>query len=291
MKKIILAFLILSVFIACKSKTQSSNKDSVSNASATAVTNPLIKEFKPFIDGVWVKTDYIDSLSKNKSPYKSSELLGNVASMIIELPYNNCDSIHIGYSLNNHEGSDFVLYFKTGQLPESLKINLPDYNIKTNFYELGYHVKNNDTTLILYHYNKNKKLLGSTNYTRVLNRQVNNDLGYGINYITNQKLISGSFESIDTSGNHIDVRFTDDGRVYGFGNSKYYFLNTDFEAGPANNIDQIYFDIKPDNVTSQQKIYTYKFVKDTIALYSTKTNADSTLLFADKIVYKLIRKR
>ena len=161
MKNTLYVSILISLLFSCKSNTKENSKDTIAVKSTANQTQKLIQKFKPIIEGVWVKKEYVNRVAKSKSPYISFKALGGVAEFEIQIS-DSGDSTHIGYSLNNHEGADFVLYFKTGQRPTSLKINLPDYETKGNFYELGYNIKNSDTTMVLYHYNRQNQIIDST---------------------------------------------------------------------------------------------------------------------------------
>jgi hypothetical protein len=275
MKKIYLLFVVV-VLAACKSNSGTSNQ-------ATNHSQKVIKKFKPILQGIWVIRGYIDSLSKSKSPYRSKDQEGYITSMAINLENVNSDSTQIGYSLHNHEGSSFALFFKKGQLPTSLKISLRDYEIQSNFYELGYRVSNEDTSLILYHYNKNKKLIKAVRYKRVADKASDgDDMGWGIQYITNKNIITGKYKVTDSINNNSQVEFNNKGKVVGFLNFKKYAINTDFNAGPENNLDEIFFD---DGTNS----FTFKINSDTLNLYNTYPNTDSTKLIRGKLAYKLVR--
>ena len=241
------------------------------------------------MQGVWVKSNYLNSISKTESPYKSFKELRGVASMTIAVEHIKNDSISIGYSLNNHEGGNFTIYFIAGQKLTLLKTNLSGYDGNNSFYELGCCVKGVDTSLILYHYNKNNRIIDSIFYTRVANKATDeSDAGWGIDYITNKKLATGSYEGVDSAGVSVKIEFKDNGKVYGFYNSKNYYISTDFEAGPANNLDQIGF---YESDLMKAKWYSFKFNKDTLNLYNTYHNADSTLLFVGKRMYKLVKQK
>jgi hypothetical protein len=234
---------------------------------------------------MWVKSAYIDELNKTRSPYNSWPKLNNVAAMEIEADSIKADSLVAGESLNNHEGTNFTVYFKRGHKKGSLNIGLKDYDVSTNFYELGYVITSVDTNLFLYHYNNKNQILDSTKYTRVLSALLNDDMGSGIEYITNKTLITGKYTYVDSTGTISKVEFKNDGKVSGFLGFKSYYVNTDFMAGPQNNLDVIDFDVN----TDKQKEYGYKIDGDTIGLFTTKSNADSTKLLLDKIVYKLTK--
>jgi hypothetical protein len=180
-----------------------------------------------------------------------------------------------------------VLFLKSGHLPTSLKIDLPDYDVKSNFYELGYEVNKGETNLVLYHYNSNGKIIDKTLYTKVADSpETGDDAASGIDYITNKKLFSGKYELIADNVS-TEVEFNDAGKVTGFPDATKYYVLTDFMAGPANNLDQLIFNL----YAPEQICYTYTFNADTLSLYEIKPNADSTLLLADKLKYKLVRKK
>ncbi|RKR81662.1 hypothetical protein BDD43_1812 [Mucilaginibacter gracilis] len=282
-----MAMLLL---FSCKSRTASTVTQSDSAASkATLVkeTEDLRKRFMPMIEGVWVKKVYINSIVKTRSPYQSQAKLNDVASIIVKLNNLKKDSIMAGYSLNNHEGGDFTVFFKLGLKPTSLKTNLPDYENQINFYELGYSTKGADTSLILYHCNKRNKIIDSVIYTRVVRSTSSTDAGYGIDYITNKKLFTGKYELIDINGHKSTVNFTDDGKISGFLSFAKYDVNTDFVAGPGNNIDDIIFDL----YTNVSADFAYRFDADTLKLFKIDYNADSTLLNFGDLRYKLIKQK
>jgi hypothetical protein len=259
------------------------------NSSAKNQTENFAQEFKSIIQGVWVRRDYINDLENMRSPYKSKKNLRGVASMTIQLSNQDRDSVHVGYGLNNHEGAEFTIYLKEGQKPKTLKTNLTNYfTEKASFFDLGYRIKDSDTSLVLYSYDKKWKFLDSTSYIRVAKKATDEtDMGWGIQYITNKKLITGTYTFNDSTGNSSKIKFDVNGRVIGFLSFQTYYMATDFEAGPENNLDQIYFDFE----TKKQKMFTYQLNADTLNIYSTYENADSTELIQGKLKYKLVRQR
>jgi hypothetical protein len=289
-KNTLYVLLITGLFLACKSNTKQIIKDSITT-SKQAVTDPaqsVIEKFKPFIQGVWVKKDYIDDVVKTRSPYKSFKYLEHVASMQISISKSNIDSVDVGYSLNNHEGANFTLYFKKGHKLTNLKVSLPDYDVEANFYELGYSVKGKDSCLILYHYSKNNHVLDSTLYERVSQTLPNeDDAGWGIQLLNNKNLIEGTYQLIDTTGHTLNIIFNTDGNVLGFQKFSKYYIGDDFVAGPENNLDQIYFDIN----NKTQKMYLFKLKADTLNLYESKEKPDSISLEYGKLKYKLVKQK
>lgn len=283
------AFLIivLTALISCKSKTKTPVSDTVLQTINTSVKPSLLQQFKPIMQGSWIKSDYITDLSQTKSPYISSKKLTNAVALEIELNEVQDDSVKVGVSLNNHEGTEFTLFFKQGHKPNSLKTNWVDYKVSSNFYELGYQITGGDTSLFLYHYNKNNHIIDSVKYTRVLAKQKDNDLGYGITYITNKLLISGNYELIEDNGATSKISFNNEGKVSGFPDYETYYVNTDFVAGPQNDLDQFSFNIN----TKQQKDYLFKINLDTLNIYNIDFSADSVHLKWGTLKYKLVKRK
>jgi len=262
MKNAFYVLLLGGLIASCKSGNKNPVADSTSKITTSVDQgNKLIEKFAPLIQGVWVKEAYISSIGKTGSPYRSFKQLRGVASLFINVKNIKDDSLVIGYSLNNHEGAQFPLYFKRGKQSNSLLTGLPDYDLKSNSNELGYVINGRDTTLIFYHYNKNKNLIDSTIYSRVANNaSAEDDAGKGIELITNKILISGNYNLTDINGTISKVSFNNNGSISGFLNFKNYYVATDFEAGPENNLDQIYFDL----YEKSQKQYLFKLKPYTI---------------------------
>ncbi len=270
MKLTVIIFSIFLILSGCSS-------DKIKLDSVRQISSPIFK-------GVWVSTDYIDQIQKTKSPLKSASKLLGVASMLFG-GNSNSESLHVGISWNNHEGTDFTLYFKEGQKQNSLKTNLPDYDHKNNFYELAYEMTNNDTTIFLNHYTKANQLIDSKRFSKIRSYKPTDDLGGGIQFIVNSKLISGTYDVIDTLNSHSVAQFKDDGSVIGFLDYKKYVIQTDFIAGPENNLDQICFDIS----TKNAQCFTYQINGSTINIYEVTEDANHEFLQVGKLKYTLVR--
>jgi len=123
---------------------------------------PVFGQNKAFFNAIhnthWAQTSYIEDIIRTKSPYKSQ----NKLAMIVELDFDSSsiigDSLFVG-APSIHEGTSFYLYFRQGQIKTSLPTDIKDYSTETNFYELGYNITDSDTSLVLYRYDKNKKII------------------------------------------------------------------------------------------------------------------------------------
>lgn len=242
----------------------------------------LIEKFKPFLNGIWVTSDYLDDIARTKSPLKSSEKLIFITEFTIDTTGVSDDSIHISAGLGNHEGYDFILYFRQGQTLTSLLTGITDYDTESNSYELGYIINNHDTSLVLYHYDKNKKLLDETKYTKVPQSLSDNNLGDGLQYIVNKKLISGTYKEMDEE---TIVELTNSGKITGFYNYSTYYVITDFVAGPENTTDKICFEIQ----TNDQRCYGFKINGDTLNLIKLPEDETDTIFQLMEPIYKFVR--
>ncbi|WP_183563639.1 hypothetical protein [Mucilaginibacter sp. SP1R1] len=277
MKNSPLLVLILSVFVSCKSNNKQPVQDATATPQTTNNTKLIIEKFKPIIQGVWVKSDYVDKVIKTKSPLAAADETAGMTTMYI-----NTDKI-MGDSLvvlagDNHEGTEFTLKFKAGKRKATILLGSG---------ELGYSINNGDTVLTTYipDENNSNKLI-ATNYRRALIKQGDN-LGYGLDYIINKGLIAGNYNSTDSAGNVSKVSFNAEGSVRGFLNFKTYNINIDLNSDVMDNLDEIGFDTDGKN----GKSYSFKFNADTLKLYTTKPNADSTTAVLDKLKYKLVRQK
>ncbi len=171
-----------------------------------------------------------------------------------------------------------MLYFKQGQTGASLPTNIVDYDTPGNFYELGYTISGDDTSLVISLYNKDKKIIDQTKYLKA----PENTKG-ALQYMVNKTLFAGSYKAEDSSGHISNIKFTNDGEIDGFRNFKKYYVLTDFVAEPENSIDEVCFDIQTDD----QKCFGYNITADTIKLYDVKESQDSSAF--GKLKYKLVK--
>jgi hypothetical protein len=277
MKKNLLLLLIFGSFIACKSKNNASDKDSIiNNTYSNHQSTELMQKFKPIIEGVWVKSDYIDKVIKTKSPMAAEDLANGLTTMYIQTNNLKGDSIMVKAGWGNHEGSELTLKFKPGKTNET--ILLGDF-------DLSYSIKNGDTTIVLYSYDKEKNEHTTTLYTKALNTE--KDLGDGLDYLINKGILAGKYKFTDSLGKSSTVTFTSLGKVSGFENLKTYSIENDLGGEPMNNLDNIMFDMD----LKTRKDYTFKLNADTLSFYDTKSNADSTELLVDKLRYKFVRQK
>jgi hypothetical protein len=279
MKNIIYVLLIISLLISCRSNTkQIPAKDSTTNAQSVYQVQALIKQFKPIIQGVWVEKEYIDKIIKTRSPLASEGNVGYITTMYINTDHINGDSLIVPTG-DNHEGSQITIKFYPGKTPSSIKISEGG--------ELGYAIEKGDTIMFYIRTDDQTKKVIKTEFIKALNKQPDDDLGYGLNYAINKGLIAGNYILTDTLNSTMKVTFTNDGKVYGFLNHSKYEINIDLNTTPMDNLDEISFDISSKSLAS----FSYKINGDTLNLYATHPNADSSQLILGKRTYKLIRQK
>ena len=285
MKKVLYGLVISSLLLSCRSNTKKTDKDSVANNSQTDQTQQIIKKFKPIIQGVWVKSDYIDEVAKTKSPLKAFSKASPITTMIIETEFVKGDSILIDIGYGNHEGGNLLIKFHPGHSISSIMAYTPGGNIENSFYELKYSISK-DTTLTLYTYNERKKLVDSAHYFKAFNSTHVKELGYATNYMVNKALKLGAYTLIDTLNHASKISFTQDGNVSGLSDFKTFYINIDFTT-PPNNLDEIIFDL----YSKKQKSYAFNIDADTLKLFETFLSKDSIDLVLSKLKYKLVKNK
>ncbi len=257
------------------------NPEPSANAEELALDS-LKQEFVPALNGVWVASDYLNSIDSTKSPLKSSVFLNGVVAMMID-ETTNSDSLDVEASWNNHEGMNFSAYFVKGQTKNSLTTNLTDYELESAFYEIGYETINGELFLFLYHYDQTKKIIDKKEFTQVAAVLPNSTADWGIQTSVNEKLFSGDYLLLDSANVSSNVTFTIDGQLIGYPKFETYRITTDFIGGPEPTLDEIGFN-------DYAIWYAFEIKGDTTYLYSVKGDQDEgELLELDEIKYRLVR--
>lgn len=278
MKNIFYAILIFSLLNSCKSNTKQETKDTTAAKSDTKQIKDFIQKFKPIIQGVWIKKNYIDEITKTKSPLAAIDEAHSMTTMYIDTEHIKGDSIMVPVGWGNHDGSQLPLKFVASK-------GLPI--IMLGSAELSYSIEKGDTILFRLEFDEQKKKTIIAKYIRVLKKQPHDDLGYGLALTVNKELIAGQYILTDTTGSNSKINFTEKGDVFGFFKYKKYWINIDLKSDRMDNLDEIGFDYGQKNHIS----YSYKINADTLNLYETHPNSDSSELILGKRVYKLVRQK
>jgi hypothetical protein len=138
------------------------------------------------------------------------------------------------------------------------------YDEKSNFYELGYEIINNDTFLFLYHYSKTNTLIDKKSYTKIADGQNENDAALGLQLMVNEKIFSGNYLMIDSANQSSKIIFNSDGSLTGNSDFKTYYIFTDFMGGPETTLDGMCFNLQ----TPNSKCFAFISKNDTIKYYS-----------------------
>lgn len=271
MKRIICPLLILSIFLSCKSKTADTDQDTT--GKPLDQSQALLHQFKPLINGMWVKKDYIKKVKKSKSPLEAVDNGTGVTIMYIDTAQLKGDSIVVPVVLNNHEGTNVSLSFQPGKNTTTVEFGND---------ELSYKLKNGDTTLIIYHYNPQTKETATAQYIKAMPNKPAGGLAAGMNMAINKAIISGKYEGADAAGKNIRAVFTDDGKVSGLPGLTTYYVQNDMIADPDHSHDEIIFNLN----SKGQKAYSFIINKKTLSLYD---NAEQ--IKSNKPSYSLKKKR
>ncbi|WP_090780937.1 hypothetical protein [Pedobacter sp. ok626] len=273
--KQLLTLFTLTMLAACQTNTDTTSKPA---------ENKIIEvqpNFKSIINGSWVRRVYIDNLKKTKSPAKSENNVNSFVELYIDASKIKGDSLEIG-AATFHEGGGFHIFLRAGIAPNSFPTNMIDYDNKSNFYELGYSISTKDTSMVIYHYDKNKKLIEQSEYQKAPLRTEE-----ALQYMVNKTLVAGKYKMTDTTGKSRTIQLTNDGKIIGLPGFTTYYINTDFVEGPEDSLDFIFLNFRIKN----QKWYTYEIKGDTINLYEViKTKSeDEEISSLGQLKYKLIK--
>ena len=276
----ILIFILITLFFlgSCSNeKKQTIEKTPVHNDTLTL-------NFPSDFKGNWVLTDYINEIGKTKSPVKSSNKLEGVVAIIIGSAIKG-DSLEVQASWNNHEGLNFYVYLNKRK-KNSFKTNILDYQDKANYYELGYEVINKEVFLFLYHFNKTNELLDKAQFSKITSLSNNKkDVAWGLQYVVNDKLLTGNNLLIDTENHATKLNFNPDGSLTGHPTFKTFHIFTDFMGEPNNNLDLISFNL----ATGKPTQFAFKIVNDTTYLYTTIDNEEEGTSKINKVKFKIVR--
>ena len=270
-------FIIVAIFSFCSSDNASSK---ISNKTSSAEN--FRKNFTPTLTGSWLLTEYMTEIKKTKSALKSSVKLQDVVEIITDGKLTN-DSLEINVNINNHEGDGFMLINIPGQTPNSYKTDLPDNEISTNFYELGYELVNKDTSMFLYHYDSGNKLLDKKQFSRSVYNPSDVNRAGGIQYFVNEKMLAGNYICMDANNKQFNVQFLPDGTVTGFPDVTSYFIFTDFNGGPVPKFDEMFLESENTSTT-----YGLQISGNTITIYEIAGDEENAEL--GKMKYKLVKK-
>lgn len=266
MRQILSLFLCAGMFCACNNDPQQVNKPLNQGPE-------LIQQFKPLINGVWVKKDYIKKVKKSKSPLAAVERGMGITVLQIDTAKMQGDTIPVPVVLNNHEGTQLTLKFQPGRNTTTIVLGTD---------ELSYKLKNKDTTLIIYHYDAATKETSTAQYIKAVGALPGEAPASALNYMINHAILSGKYEGTNAAGKPVNATFSNDGKVSGLPGLTRYFVQNDLVANPERSHDEIIFNIN----SKEQKSFSFIINKKTLNLYD-----DAAHIQSNKPSYTLKRKR
>ena len=280
MKNTFYAFIIICLLFSCKSNTKQKAQDTLKSQSVDNQSKDLIKKDLSIMQGLWVKKDFINKITKTRSVLTAMDEAFDLITIYIDKDNIKGDSL-VAPTGNSHEGSQITLHLQNGSTPESIKVFEGG--------EVGYSFEHGDTILFFTRFDDSNKKPITTKYIKALNTIPKPDgyLGSGIDYLINKALVSGNYIMTDTTGSSAKVSFTNDGKVSGFLNYSKYGINFDLNSDVMDNLDEISLDGHTKNHAS----FSYKIIGDTLSLYNTHPNTDSTELILGKRIYKLVKQK
>jgi hypothetical protein len=268
MKHTFVVIILVSLFLTSCHTKETRTDNTSSNQEA---------DIKSIINGNWYEPTYIADIQKTKSPAQSKNSLAAMVEIDIDTSQVVDDTLEVR-APSVHEGTTFKIIFAPGIIPNSVRTDIVDYETGSNFYELGYSISAKDTVLIIYHYDKNKKLLGQKEY-----RKAPKSSESALQYMVNETLFSGNYKTVDSSGQALTLNFSNDGIVTGLPGYKKYYVLTDFVAVDENSVDEVCFDVQ----TMNQRCYGFTIKADTIKLYDVNETEDPSRL--GKLKYELVK--
>lgn len=279
MMRICCYLFIIVLFVACRIKPENHSHSNSPIHGDAYQTQRLIDKFKPMVQGVWVKKDYLEKVILTKSPLAAADLANGITTFFVNTDHIQGDSLIVPIGAGNHDGSTLVLRFNHGIKKSTLIFGGGN---------LGFKVEGKDTILIFEQFDEQKNAAIKTYFVRALRRQPDNNLGYGMEYVINKNIIAGDYRMTDSTGSIALINLENNGRVKGFLNFTAYSINIDLNSNVRDNLDEIFFT----GGRAKDLSYSFKFNQDTLKLYETKVSSkDSDLLELGKLKYTLIRQR
>lgn len=215
--------------------------------------------FTPVIEGTWLNDGYYHAIVETKSPYKAYEKVGFYTGLVVDKQW--ADSVSVNANLGNHEGTNFIAYYRPGLTANALPTDLKSPDEMVAFTELGYELNDKDTSLVLYFYNSNNAVYNQVKFRKIYPNSSVKDIAFGVEYTINN-LLTGKFTYTDKAGQFKTVEFTRNGKVTGFENMNTYSISYDFgDDGYAG--DRINFgsDVEP-------ALFGFEYDGNTLNLYT-----------------------
>lgn len=237
----------------------------------------------PVLHGMWVRTDYIQDLTRTQSPLHSANFLQGIDAMYIDTSKISGDSLEINASYNNHEGIPFHILFREGREPHSLPIDLSSLGDEVVTYEIVVPATpGGQLTMVTYDYQNHPKQRIA--YTRIGDLPVSDNFYSAASQAAQQLLTEGTYRLLPQG---TFVRMSADGSISGLADYDGYNVSTDFVIPVANDLDNITFFRGQQRDTS----LIFSVTGDTLFLYETGLSDNEVNLIQGPVKYTLVRTR
>ena len=259
MKKFI--FILLLFAISCTENKEKNPKKAP--VSLSAKTNLL-----SIIHGGWVKQEYVDSIIKTKSPYRSNKQYLSNVELIIDTANLTGDTVmNPACFSNGKESFYFKIVIKQDSLNKPSMQMVYNHNYMNMDFFLEYSISAGDT--ILYMVKKdliNGEIKSKIPYKRIYN---NPSVNYYVDPTTvflNRTLITGKYKLYDAKNRLISnkVEFKEAGQVEGFSSFKNFYLESYYGSANSQNYN---FDYIVLSAPEKRSVYRWTLKKDIFKFY------------------------
>jgi hypothetical protein len=265
MKKLIVLFLPF--IIACEPRINSRGEGAISPEAK--------RELLSIIHGGWVKQEYVDSITKTKSPYRSSKLYLSNIELIIDTTNVIGDTImNPGCSTNGKESYYFKIVINHDSLNNPTMQMLYNHNyINSNLF-LEYSISSGDTILYIVKEDiSSKKIKSKIPYQRIYKNPPGNNYSIDPTIIfLNRTLMAGNYKLYNAKNGLVSkkVEFREDGQVEGFPEFKNYYLENYYGNATSNNYN---FDYIVFSSPEKRSVFRWTLEKGIFKFYDVIPNA------------------
>lgn len=271
MKQLFLYLLFSAILIAGESQQTKQLNNPFANAWAS---------LRSVVPGQWIKSSYVEDLTKKRSALAAS--YGAETRMIAYIidPSMIRAAVIESHGQTLHEGGyGFKIFRKQGIKPATFMCSIKEDEFSTAaFADATFAINGKDTSMLFYHYNKAKKLLGTTSYIRS-----GQPKGEAFDHKVNEILFAGNWHYNKAAGSSSPVSFSADGTVTGIEAFTQFTIFTDFTV-EINPFDEVRFT----SGTGAKKDYAWEIKENRLLLYGV-TETKPNVYKKGELKYTLIK--
>ncbi len=270
MKQLLLSLLFSAIFIAGESQQTKQLNNPFANAWSS---------FKSAVPGQWIKSSYLENLTAKRSALAAAhEAESRMIAYIIDPSMIRAALIEVQGQTLHEGGYDFKIFRKQGIKPGTFMCSIKEDEFsKAVFADATFTINGKDTSMVFYHYNKSKKLLGTTSYIKSGQPQ-----GDAFDHKVNEVLFAGTWH-YNNAGKSTQVSFSADGSVTGFEAFDHYLIFTDFTVA-LSPFDEMRFTA----ASGAKKDYAWEIKENQLLLYEV-TETKPNFYKKGELKYTLIK--